>query len=75
MLTALVLLNTEIGSEAGVLRELRRIANVEEAFLVYGVYDIILRIKSNSMNELKRTVTWEIRKMDHVTATQTTIIV
>ena len=75
MPTALVLLNTETGSEADVLRELRKIANIEEAVLVYGAYDIILRIESSSMNELKQTVTWKIRKMDYVTATQTMIII
>ena len=75
MPTALVLLNTEIGSEADVLRELRKIANIEEAQLVYGAYDIVLRIESSSMNELKQTVTWKIRKMDYVTATQTMIII
>jgi DNA-binding Lrp family transcriptional regulator len=75
MPTALVLLNTAIGSETDVLRELRKIANIEEALLVYGVYDIILRIESSSMNELKQTVTWKIRKMDYVTATQTMILI
>jgi DNA-binding Lrp family transcriptional regulator len=70
-----VLLNTETGSEADVLRELRKIANIEEAVLVYGAYDIMLRIESSSMNELKQTITWKIRKMDYVTATQTMIII
>ena len=75
MPSALVLLNTEIGTEADVLRELRKIANIEAALLVYGAYDIVLRIKSSSMNELKQIVTWKIRKMDYVTATQTMIII
>jgi DNA-binding Lrp family transcriptional regulator len=75
MPTALVLLNTQIGSEADVLRELRKMANIEEALLVYGVYDIIVRIESSSMHELKQAVTWKIRKMDYVTATQTMIII
>ena len=75
MPTALVLLNTKIGSEADVLRELRKMANIEEALLVYGVYDIIVRIESSSMHELKQAVTWKIRKMDYVTATQTMIII
>ena len=75
MPTAIVLLNTEIGSEADVLRELRKMANIEEALLVYGVYDIIVRIESSSMHELKQAVTWKIRKMDYVTATQTMIII
>ena len=75
MPTVFVLLNTEIGSEADVLRELRKITNIEEARLVYGAYDIVLRIESSSMNELKQTVTWKIRKLDYVTATQTMIII
>ena len=67
-------MNTALGSENDVLRELKKIANVE-ARLVYGAYDIILRIESSSMDELKQTVTWKIRKMDYVAATQTLIIV
>ena len=74
MPTALVLMNTEIGSEADVLKELKKIAGIEEAILVYGVYDIVLRVASNSMAELKQTITWQIRKMEYVTATQTMII-
>ncbi len=74
MPTAFVLLNTKIGSEVDVLKELRKIVSIEEASLVYGTYDIILRIESNSMNQLKQTITWNIRKMDRVTATQTIII-
>ena len=68
-------MNTEIGSEADVLRELRKMDRIEEALLVYGAYDIILRVESSSMVELKQTVTWKIRKMDYVTATQTMIII
>jgi DNA-binding Lrp family transcriptional regulator len=75
MLSALVLLNTAIGSETDVLRELRKIEHIEEAQLVYGAYDIVLRIESNSMDELKQTVTWKIRKIDYITATHTMILV
>jgi DNA-binding Lrp family transcriptional regulator len=74
MPTAFVFLNTAIGSEGDVLRELRKMARIEEALLVYGVYDIVLRISASSMDELKRTVTWKIRKLDYVTATQTMMI-
>ena len=74
MPTALVLMNTEIGSEADVLKELKKLEGIEEAILVYGVYDIVLRVASSSMAELKQTITWQIRKMEYVTATQTMII-
>ena len=71
---AFVLLNTKTGSEADVLRELKKIENIKEARLVYGAYDIVSRIESDSINDLKKIVTWKIRKMDYVTGTQTMII-
>jgi DNA-binding Lrp family transcriptional regulator len=74
MLTAFVLLNTKTGSEDDVLRELKKIESVKEAVLVYGTYEIVSRVESPSINELKQTVTWKIRKMDCVTGTQTMII-
>jgi len=72
--TAFVLVNTKLGSESDVLREFKGMEGIEEALLVYGLYDIILRVVSNSMDELKRTITWKIRKIENVTATQTVIM-
>jgi DNA-binding Lrp family transcriptional regulator len=71
---AFVLLNTKTGSEADVLRELKKIESIKDAALVYGAYDIVSRLESNSINELKQTITWKIRKMDYVTETHTMII-
>jgi DNA-binding Lrp family transcriptional regulator len=71
---AFVLLNTEVGSETDVLKELRKTESVKEALPVYGTYDIVLRVESSSMKELKQNITWKIRKMDYVTSTQTLII-
>jgi DNA-binding Lrp family transcriptional regulator len=74
MTTAFVLLNTAVGTEADVLREIKKIPDIEEATLVYGSFDIVLRINSDSLVDLKHTVAWKIRKLDYVTATQTMII-
>ncbi len=73
MLTAFVFLNTQVGCEADVLREIQKIPSIAEALLVYGAYDIVLRIESESLNALRHTVAWKIRKLDYVTATQTII--
>jgi DNA-binding Lrp family transcriptional regulator len=72
---AFVLINTEIGSEADVLKDLKKIEGVEEAFAVYGVYDIIARVGAESMDKLKEIVTWRIRRLDKVRSTLTMIIV
>ena len=63
---AIVLINVEIGSMEQVQNELDKIPNVKEAYLVYGVYDIITKVEAESMTKLKEIVTWKIRKLDKV---------
>lgn len=75
MATAYVLINVEIGSEEEVLRSLDPISEVKEAHLVYGVYDIIAVIETETMQELKDTVSWKIRRLDKVRTTLTMIVV
>jgi DNA-binding Lrp family transcriptional regulator len=75
MPTAFVLINTEIGSEADVLRDLKKVEGVEEAYAVYGVYDIIARVKADTMDKLKEIVTWRVRRLDKVRSTLTMIVV
>lgn len=72
---AFVLINAEIGSESSVLKELRKIEGVEEASMVYGVYDIIAKVSAKTMDELKDIITWRIRRLDKVRSTLTMIIV
>ena len=75
MPTAFVLINTEIGSESDVLKELKKVEGVEEASAVYGVYDIVARVKAETMDKLKEIVTWRIRRLDKVRSTLTMIVV
>jgi len=73
--TAFVLINVEIGSEDEVLRSLKPISEVKEAHLVYGVYDIIALIETETMQELKDAVSWKIRRVDKVRSTLTMIVI
>ena len=75
MAKAFVLINAEIGAEDEVLKELNEIAEVKEAHVVYGVYDIITRIEADTMDELKDIVTSKIRGLDKVRSTLTMIVV
>jgi len=75
MPVAFVLINAEIGSEDEVVTELRKIANVKESYVVYGVYDIVAKVEAESMDKLKEIVTWKIRRLDRVRSTLTMIVV
>ena len=53
---AYVLLNTEIGAEREVLTTIRKTEGVQEAFNLMGIYDIIARVKADSMDGLKKII-------------------
>ena len=53
MPTAYVLLNTEIGAGAEVVRALKKVEGVESAFNLWGVYDIIASVKADSMDSFR----------------------
>ncbi|MEM2914529.1 MAG: Lrp/AsnC ligand binding domain-containing protein, partial [Candidatus Bathyarchaeia archaeon] len=72
---AFVLINAELGSEIEVLNELKKVEGIEEAYSVYGVYDIIAKVRSDSMEKLKDIVTWRIRRMNKVRSTLTMIVI
>jgi len=72
---AFVLFNVETGSEDSVLKQLKSISNVEEAYVSYGVYDLIIRIKAQTMEELKDTVSHKIRVINQVRSTLTLIMI
>jgi len=72
---AFVLINAEIGSEEEVLKELNKVEGVVESFIVYGVYDVVAKIRADTMDRLKDVVTWHVRRLNKVRSTLTMIVV
>ncbi|RLE52845.1 MAG: Lrp/AsnC family transcriptional regulator [Candidatus Methanomethylicota archaeon] len=75
MALAYVLINAETGTEGELLDELMRIEGVEEAYIVYGVYDIITKIRAEDMDKLKEIISWRIRRLPKVRSTLTMMVV
>jgi DNA-binding Lrp family transcriptional regulator len=73
MPTAYVLLNTEIGAEAQVLKALKKIEGVKDAHNLWGVYDIIAHIEANSVDKLKFIINNRIEKIGKINAKLTMI--
>ena len=74
MTIAFVLINTELGAEDEVRKKLLEIPEIEEAYAVYGVYDIIAKLRADSMEKIKEVITWKIRRMEKVRSTLTMIV-
>ena len=69
-----VLLNTEPSQMESVLEETKEIDGVEEAYMVYGLYDICAKVKTEIPQELKGIVK-KIRSQDNVLSTLMLMVV
>jgi DNA-binding Lrp family transcriptional regulator len=73
--SAIILIQTEIGSESRVLDELMKIPEVKEAYIVYGTYDIVVKVETDALEKIRDIVTNKIRKLPDIRTTVTMIVV
>ena len=66
--------NVESGSEDKVLQELKKIEGIQEAYVSYGVYDLIAKVKADTMEQLKDSITHQVRTIKNVRSTLTLIM-
>ena len=75
MPTAFVFMTTEPASMPEVLKEVKTVEGVEEAQMVYGVYDIVAEVQTETMDQLKRIIAYKLRRIAKVLTTQTLLVV
>jgi DNA-binding Lrp family transcriptional regulator len=68
---AYVLISAEKGKEKELLEELRSNSDVKEINTVDGIYDIIVRVESDTAKKLNDTVTLGIGRCANVKSTST----
>lgn len=71
MATAYVLINCELGSEQAVIDQIKSMEGVKEIKGVFGAYDILTKLETPSVENLRETITWKIRKIDRIRSTLT----
>ena len=71
MATAYVLINCELGSEEEIIKQLKNLEGVIEVHGTFGAYDILAKIESSTVEMLRETITWKIRKIEKLRATLT----
>lgn len=80
MPTTYVLLNSDLGSDESIVREVKEILSGEEGLEyevqgVYGVYDIVLKLTSDDADRLRSIITNKIRKISKVQSTLTMMVI
>jgi len=67
---AFVMLNIDPGSETKVGKQLRNVKNVKEVCFIYGIYDFLLRVESDSIEDLRNSIS-NIRRLENIRSTLT----
>ena len=75
MLSAYVLILTEVGKVAHVAQALRDLDGVQLAEDITGPFDIIARVQASSLDQLGRLVASRIQAVDGVTRTLTCTVI
>ena len=79
MPTAYVLLNSDLGTDVSIIKEIKEILEEEEVKYevrgVYGVYDIVLKISSDNAEKLRSIITNKSRKISKVQSTLTMMVI
>lgn len=71
MATAYVLINCELGSEESIIGQLKSLEGIVEVHGTFGAYDILAKIESETVEKLRETITWKIRKIERIRSTLT----
>jgi DNA-binding Lrp family transcriptional regulator len=66
-------LGTKTEQEA--IKRLKNVPGVIEVSKVNGVYDIVVKITSDTLDSLKETITRDIRMIDAIRSTMTLIVI
>ena len=75
MVKAFVLITAKPGAETNLVGSLKSLEDVEDAWAVYGEYDVIALISVQDLKSLDSFVTNKIRRLEEVQFTSTMICI
>jgi DNA-binding Lrp family transcriptional regulator len=75
VVTAYILIQTEVGKAAQVAKDILDITGVQQAQVVTGPYDVIVRAEAQNIDELGQLVVARVQAVNGITRTLTCPIV
>ncbi len=64
---AYVLLNVDFKKQKDVIQMVKKISPVKSVRTTYGIYDILVVLESNSMQEIKQAIDEDLHKIEGIT--------
>jgi DNA-binding Lrp family transcriptional regulator len=73
MATGFVLLTSVLGYDSQVEASLHDLNEVKDVYELYGMYDFIVKLESESIEDLKNVISKKIRRIGNIRSTLTLI--
>jgi DNA-binding Lrp family transcriptional regulator len=74
MTSAFLFINAELLFIEDVINKLKEVPEIVDVYRVQGIYDLIVKVNSDSEEKLKELISERIRRIDRITGTVTVII-
>jgi DNA-binding Lrp family transcriptional regulator len=74
MTSAFLFINAELLFIDDVINKLKGVPEITDVYKVQGIYNIVVRVNSDTEEKLKELVSERIRRIDKITGTVTVII-
>ena len=74
MANAYILITTKSGSEKEVLAALKKSENVTDAQIVYGEYDLVVKVEVDDITKLNEFLLESVRTINGIKKTSTVIV-
>jgi DNA-binding Lrp family transcriptional regulator len=75
MAIAFVLINAELGAENELVSQLKTIEHVKYVYVLYGAYDLVVKIEAPDSSTLKKTISNDLRQLKNVRSTLTMTVI
>jgi DNA-binding Lrp family transcriptional regulator len=75
MPTAYVLINCDTNRKEVVMSELHQLPGILEVEDIHGAYDVLIKLNQGSVEELKETIKWHLKKISDIKSTVTLIAI
>lgn len=63
---AFVLLNVDYKHQKDIIEEAKRIPTVKSVKTTYGIYDILIILESNNMQDIKKAIDVDLHKIEGI---------
>ena len=65
----------ESGNEDQVLKDVKKVEGVDEAYISYGVYDLAVIVRTDTMDDLKDLISNQLRQISEVRSTISLLLI